>query len=155
MRWLSRWWPALIWAAVISAFSTHFFTAENTGHILIPILHRLFPGASQDSLELMHHYIRKCAHFTNYFILSLLILRSLREGQHATKLGWALLAIALVFCYASLDEFHQSFVPGRTPLFTDVLIDTSGAIVAQIVAALLLVRTQARDRQNRTAQLTN
>jgi VanZ family protein len=40
----------------------------------------------------------------------------------------ALIAIAIVFLYASSDEIHQIFVPTRTALVSDVLIDTTGAI---------------------------
>jgi len=32
-------------------------------------------------------------------------------------------------CYAALDELHQVFVPGRTCLLQDWLIDTAGAFV--------------------------
>ena len=33
----------------------------------------------------------------------------------------------LCTCYAATDEFHQIFVPGRTPKVTDVMIDSAGA----------------------------
>jgi VanZ family protein len=146
VRWLARWWPTLLWAAVISVFSTHYFTADNTSRIIMPVLHWMFPHASADMLAEMHHYIRKAGHFTEYFILSLLILRAIRDGLHTTKFAWALI-IALVAGYASLDEFHQSFVPGRTAAITDVLLDTTGGIAAQLVAALLLLWAHVRGRQ--------
>jgi VanZ family protein len=155
VRWLARWWPALTWAVVISGFSTHAFTSENTGHIIIPILHWLFPSASQQTLELMHHIIRKCGHFTEYFVLSLLILRGIRAGRHGTRLAWAAVAILLVAGYAALDEFHQSFVPGRTAAVSDVLLDTSGGITAQAVAALAAlwfhVRDERKEKPGKTA----
>jgi VanZ family protein len=149
MPWLKRWWPAIVWAIAISGFSTGAFTSENTSRIIIPILHFLFPHASPDTLAFMHHIIRKCAHFTEYFIFSLLILRGFRAGEKGTRLRWALLTILIVAGYASLDEFHQSFVPGRTPAVTDVLIDTTGGATAQIAAWLwaLLGQSRARRRQ--------
>lgn len=144
-KWLKRWWPALVWAAAISIFSTGAFTSENTGRIIIPVLHWMFPHLPMDTLFLIHHYIRKCAHFTEYFILSLLLLRAIRGENRGLRLAWALLAIAIVACYASLDEFHQSFVPGRTPAVTDVMIDTSGGIAAQAIAALLMMWAHLRE----------
>jgi VanZ family protein len=147
VRWLKIWWPALVWAVVISGFSTGAFTAENTSRVIIPILHWLFPGAAAQTLSQIHHIIRKCAHFTEYFILSLLILRGIRAGRPGARFRWALAAIALVACYASLDEFHQSFVPGRTAAVGDVLIDTSGGIAAQGVAALVMLWSHERRRQ--------
>jgi len=143
--WFARWWPALAWAVVISLFSTGAFTSENTGRIIIPALHWLFPSLAPQTLALLHHIIRKCAHFTEYFILSLLILRGIRAGRHGTKLAWAVLAIVIVAGYASLDEFHQSFVPGRTPAVTDVLIDTTGGAAAQAIAALFAMLVHVRE----------
>ena len=143
--WLALWWPALAWAVVISLFSTGTFTADNTGRIIIPMLHWLFPSLPPQTLALIHHIIRKCAHFTEYFILSLLILRGIRAGRHETKLAWAVLAIVLVAGYASLDEFHQRFVPGRTSAVTDVLIDTTGGATAQAIAALFAMLIHVRE----------
>jgi VanZ family protein len=136
VRRLGRWWPALAWAVVISLFSTGLFTSENTGRIIIPLLQWLFPGLPPETLALMHHVIRKCAHFAEYFILGLLILRGIRAGRHGTRPAWAAVAILLVAGYAALDEFHQSFVPGRTAAISDVLLDTTGGVTAQAVAAL-------------------
>ena len=113
MAWLKRWWPALLWAVAISGFSTSGFSSEHTSHYLIPFLHWLLPSASHQTLELLHHIIRKCAHFTEYFILSLLIFRGIRAGEKGWHLRWALVTVLIVFGYAALDEFHQSFVPGR------------------------------------------
>jgi VanZ family protein len=147
MLWLKRWWPALVWALVISGFSTKVFTADNTGSVIIPILHWMFPSFSPETLSVIHFGIRKCAHFTEYFILSWLILRGLRGDNKVAKIQWSLLTIALVFGYAALDEFHQSFVPGRTASFRDVLIDTSGGIAAQVVAALLVMLAGVREQR--------
>ena len=61
--------------------------------------------------------IRKMGHVTEYFILSLLILRGIRAGKQGVHLGWAVAAIVIVGCYAALDEFHQSFVEKRKPKF--------------------------------------
>ena len=152
MQWLKRWWPALVWAVAISLFSTGAFTAENTSRIILPILHWLLPHAAQATLFQIHHYIRKCAHFTEYFILSLLVLRAIRAGRPGTRFAWALLVVAIVICYASLDEFHQRFVPGRTAAVGDVLIDTSGGIAAQVVVALVILLGHVRERREIEAE---
>jgi hypothetical protein len=147
VRWLKRWWPALVWAVVISTFSTGLFTSDNTSRIIIPILHWLFPHAAMPTLFWIHHLVRKAAHFTEYFILSLLILRGIRGGRRETHLAWALVTIIVVAGYASLDELHQAFVPDRTPAFSDVLLDTTGGIAAQIVAALFALWVHVRERR--------
>jgi VanZ family protein len=147
MSWLKRWWPAIVWGIAISGFSTSAFTSENTSLFIIPILRFLLPHASADTLAFLHHIIRKCAHFTEYFIFSLLVLRGFRAGEKRTRLRWALLTVLIVAGYASLDEFHQSFVPGRTPAVTDVLIDTTGGTTAQFAAWLWMILGKARERR--------
>ena len=49
---------------------------------------------------------------------------------------WILFAttVFLCFLYASLDEFHQTFVSGRDGNIRDVFIDTSGAFFFGILA---------------------
>jgi VanZ family protein len=147
VEWLKRWWPALAWAVAISGFSTGVFTAEHTSRIIIPILHWLLPHAAKSTLNKLHFLIRKSAHFIEYFILSLLVLRGIRAGRPGTRFAWALVVIAVVACYASLDELHQRFVPGRTAAVGDVLIDTSGGITGQVVAALVMLLGHVRERR--------
>lgn len=151
MRRLKQWWPALIWAVLISTFSTGAFTSDNTSRIIIPILHWLLPRTPIETLQVIHFAIRKCAHFTEYFVLSLLILRGIRAGRKETRLAWALLAILVVALYASLDELHQAFVPGRTAAVGDVLIDTSGGAAAQLIAALMVLWGHVREHQKENA----
>jgi VanZ family protein len=147
VKWIRHWWPALIWALVISGFSTITFTSENTRHFIIPILHFLLPHASAETLDFLHHIIRKCGHLTEYFILSMLILRGIRAGEKGMHVRWALVTILIIAGYAALDEYHQSFVPGRTAAVGDVLIDTSGGIAAQIVASLFVLLGKAREKR--------
>ena len=147
MRWLRLWWPALAWALVISAFSSGAFSSEHTSRIIIPILRWLMPHAAPETLSELHHLIRKCAHFVEYFTLSLLVLRGIRAGRQETHLGWALVAIGIVAGYAALDEFHQSFVPGREAAVSDVLLDTAGGVAAQLVAALVHFWADVRAKQ--------
>ena len=134
---------------LISCFSTGSFTDEKTASVIIPILHWLLPKASHHTLLTLHHVIRKTAHFVEYFIFSLLILRAIRAGRRDARLQWALAAIIIVAGYASLDEFHQSFVPGRTPAISDVLLDTTGGTAAQAIAALVLLWGHVRERQKK------
>jgi VanZ family protein len=149
MRWLKIWWPAIAWAIVISSFSTGAFTSEHTSRFIIPVLHWLLPHASPETLSTVHHVIRKCGHFTEYFILSLLILRGFQAGNREFGLRLALLSILMVAGYAALDEFHQSFVPGRGAAVSDVMLDTSGGAAGILIAALLVlwgrVRRQRKD----------
>ena len=46
-----------------------------------------------------------------------------------TALARICVGLAYLWFYALCDEFHQLFVPGRGAEFTDVCIDSSGALV--------------------------
>jgi VanZ family protein len=130
---LKPWLPAIAWAILISWASTDTFSATHTSLIIIPVLHWLFPHASAETLDRLHFFIRKGAHFAEYFAFSFLLLRALRDERRGWQLRWAIAALAIAAGYSALDEFHQSFVPSRTASPWDSLLDTSGAAAAQIV----------------------
>jgi VanZ family protein len=81
-------------------------------------------------------------HFTVYTVLGLLYCAAL--GKRRT--WWHALAIAVVLAslYGVTDEFHQSFVPGRTPDVLDWLVDTVGAAVGAGLFTLLAGRLRGR-----------
>lgn len=72
-------------------------------------------------------FVRKTAHFLEYFILGLIIYLVLDIKSIKHSLLWAI--IISILC-ASLDEIHQLFVTGRTSQVFDVFIDTIGASIA-------------------------
>jgi VanZ family protein len=129
---LLAWLPAMLWAGLISYASTDTFSEAHTSQIILPILRWLMPHASAATLECAHMFIRKGAHFTEYFIFSVLLLRAVRGDRRGWQLRWALAALALAAGYSVLDEFHQSFVPTRTASPWDSLLDTAGAATAQV-----------------------
>jgi len=93
--------------------------------------------------------LRKTGHFAGYGMISLVLFRAFRLTLRnaATRLDKGLashvLAIAATFLIAGADEIHQSFLPNRTGCFSDVLLDTAGALALQITLILLL-RTASR-----------
>jgi len=150
---VKNWLPAIAWACLISWLSTDAFSSEHTSAILIPALHWLFPHASAVTLELMQGIIRKMAHFTEYFIFSILLMHGLRGKDRGWKLRWAIWAVVIAAGYASFDEFHQSFVPSRTASPWDALLDTAGASAAQIFPWLWHV-SRARSTNAKTIPST-
>ena len=73
-------------------------------------------------------YVRKAAHMTEYFLLAVAISFPLYVYRIR---GFWLFLLAGIFCvgFAGLDEYHQSFVGGRTPAVKDVCIDSTGALI--------------------------
>ena len=143
------WLPVVAWAVVISVLSTDIFSSQHTSRFIIPFLRWMFPHAGAETLELMHAAIRKTAHLTEYFILGILLNRALRSGDRAWKLKWAIWAVIIAAGYASLDEFHQSFVPSRTASPWDASLDTLGASAAQIFLWLWRL-SRARPAEGKT-----
>ena len=128
--WLRAWWPALVWAAVIFSLSTDTFSYDHTASVIPPVLHWLLPFLSEYQLEVIHYFIRKSAHFTEYFIFGLLVYRGIRGGRKGWRWTWGLAALSLAAGYAIMDEVHQAFVISRTASPYDSLLDSFGAFVA-------------------------
>ena len=123
MRWLWHWGPAVALMVAI------FFASSRSD---IPTL----PGGLTDHT----------GHFIGYALLGMLVLRAFAKARWSgvTSLG-ALTAVAICSLYGITDEFHQSFVPGRTPDPIDWIADTLGAVVG-VVAVLIMSRLVAGKR---------
>jgi VanZ family protein len=71
------------------------------------------------------------AHIVFYAVLGGFLARSLAPPRVATKR--ILLLTILVTAYGVLDEYHQSFVPGRDASAWDMLADGLGGFLAALV----------------------
>jgi VanZ family protein len=142
-RKLWYWVPTLLWLCLLAAFSTDTFSAEHTGHILWKIVHLFFPGISSHHFNTLHFLVRKTAHFSSYGLLSFFAFFSWRATFPRLErwtIRWCNLALLLTLLAASLDEFHQTFLPSRTASIRDVLLDMLGAFFFQIVITIFVRR---------------
>ena len=76
-------------------------------------------------------------------ILGALTFRALRGDRTSWSVRWAIGAIVLATCIASIDEIHQTYTLSRTGTWHDVVLDAAGATLAQILiraAQVLLFR---------------
>jgi VanZ family protein len=129
---LKYWLPAIFVILLISLFSTQYFSSEQTARVILPMLRWLFPSASHHMLHLMHVGIRKAAHIGEFALFSIAVFHGVRGERYGWKLKWAVVTLLIAVSYAGLDEWHQSLVPLRQARFRDVLIDTTGATLAQV-----------------------
>lgn len=111
---------------------------------LVQLFSPFLPAASTNEIlmeqaESIHFLVRKAAHMTEYFLLTLSLhlpmavcLKNRISHRQKLLLGF----IGAVFL-ASADEFHQTFVSGRSGNLTDVAIDTIGITAASILVFIL------------------
>lgn len=141
---INYWLPVVVIMAFISWMSSGTFSADNTSRFIVPILRFFFPDITPVRINLIHVLIRKSAHFSEYFILSVLLFRAFRGNlSRRWSLRWTILALIISALFAMLDEFHQSFIAYRTSSLFDVIIDILGSFTAQLMIAGrgLIVRT--------------
>ena len=99
--------------------------------------------------------VRKAAHITEYFILAITV--ALPLYVYGLR-GFPLLLVAGALCvgFACTDEYHQSFVSGRSPSVRDVCIDSIGVFFGIMLVRILcwLVLTPSRISKNNQRKLT-
>ena len=125
------WLPVLLWMGVIFYFSHQpgDVSGDSSGRI-VALIHSglgvVLPFI-QINEEVLHFLFRKGAHFGVYALLGILSARAFQlsgySGKQGLIYGWILATV-----YAGIDEYHQTFVPGRSGEVRDVLIDSAGAV---------------------------
>lgn len=88
-------------------------------------------------LSKIEHIIRKLAHFSLYMIVGILMM-SLMSTYKLTNLQRTKISLIVGALYAISDEIHQIFIPDRTAMITDVLIDCCGVVVGIGVVVLII-----------------
>jgi VanZ family protein len=134
---LRAWWPAAVWIVLITFESTDYFSSRNTGSLLYMLLTRLFGDIDFRDFLIFHHYLRKTGHVVGYGMLGLLLLRGWRAtfGRDQAML-WrtSLLAWLGTAFVASMDEWHQSYIPSRTGTWRDAVLDSVAGLVFLLIA---------------------
>lgn len=115
MKFIKLWVPVFAWCWVIFYLSS------------IPQL-----GTGWGIWDLI---LRKAAHITEYFILTVLLYRAFKGSFNLSSVYLTICSLALSFLYAVSDEIHQAFVPTRNPSPNDVFFDALG-----IIAFYLLIK---------------
>ena len=88
-------------------------------------------------LDKIEHVIRKLAHFSIYTLVGILMM-ALMSTYNVSKRKQISVSILVGIMYAISDEIHQYFIPGRTAMPTDVLIDTAGVCLGILIVMIFL-----------------
>lgn len=146
IKWIV-WIPAIIMMIIIFSFSNA--NSEKSSNLSGGIISNtlnfiddtfslgLEEQRKEELVEGLQTPIRKLAHMTEYMILAITFMFALYiDGLKGKRLiGVSLL---LGIGYASLDEFHQLFIPGRSGEIRDVCVDTIGIILGVLFYRILL-----------------
>lgn len=103
----------------------------------------------------LHAMIRKLAHYTEFFyhgITTGFLMVTL------IKKKWISFSSSVFICFATaaFDEYRQRFIPGRGPQWSDVLLDTTGALTGLLVFFLVYaVCSRIRSLKRRIRELEN
>lgn len=140
-----RWIPVLIWMGIIFYLShqdSSDSSALSSGFTQV-VLDFLNKNIEHLDMDVLHHLVRKGAHFAAYLILGLLVTHAVEPGTRKASFVTFLICVL----YASSDEFHQSFIPGRSGQLSDVLLDSFGSSVG-IAAYLVLGYGTRKENRN-------
>ncbi len=160
-----NWWPVAVWLVVIRMESTDYASAGNTFTLLYDTCTVVFRRADPLLIFELDAVLRKLGHFTGYAILSALVFLALKHTHRdrlkpvvqrtwgtffrdSWQLDWALIAALFTLMTAAFDEIHQTFLPSRTGRWQDVVIDTGGGLLIQLLLYARAVHAMNRLRRN-------
>ncbi len=149
-----NWWMVVVWLGIIRLESTDMASANNTTTVLYQVIAAVVPHVEPSFVSQLDEVLRKTGHFLGYGILSALVFLALRNtnrdrllavlrrpwGIHLRdlwRLEWSFLGLMVTVITATYDEIHQTFIPSRTGRWQDVVLDSCGAMVVQLMIYLL------------------
>lgn len=143
-------WVAVIWGHSLMPGSE---SSSESGRVVQLVQHLIYHFGLQDNYyaarlladpDLLHHIVRKTAHFSEYFVLGALSFNALRLTFSNPMTG-SLALVVLWVSVPSIDEWIQRFVPERAGRLADVMLDMSGFACSFVICLLIaLVRKRRR-----------
>jgi VanZ family protein len=157
------WIPAIIVMIIIFAFSSK--PADSSNESSMTVADHILSAYETTTqvqfdakqryqvLETMNMIVRKGSHFCEYALLAVTI--AFHFFIHGLKgMRLLLLSVTLSAMYAATDEYHQTFIPGRSGQFRDVMIDTSGATAGMLFFfVVLMIYHSYRNRKYKKVKL--
>lgn len=136
-------WVAYIWGHSLVPGPS---SLDESGFV-VNLLSGFFGGLGIEDPDLRMFIIRKSAHFLEYAVLGILMLRlrrSMRPSLQPRLLSAGIAALCALV--PVVDESIQRFVPGRTGQLRDVFLDLAGACTGALIASAIRRHRQKRPR---------
>ena len=155
------WIIVIIWAIVIFVMSSMNTNESNNSskHVINNVVEKTVETTNglgitdkhpsknkmDQVIEKLNYPLRKAAHASEYFIFTILILIALKNsGVKGNKRF--IIALVICFIYACTDEYHQTFVNGRTGQFSYTLIDNFGGFVSCLMYTFMMKINKIRKK---------
>ena len=126
-------------------------TSGQLSMTVIKALHPDYDTYTQERKDALfadvQHIVRKCAHFTEYMILGIL-LRMCLESWFGKRSRLNLYSLGTGTLYACTDELHQLIIDGRSGQITDVLLDGCGVLIGVLFVFLILKNHKGKRTDN-------
>lgn len=90
-----------------------------------------------NNIDLITLIVRKSAHMIEYLILGILMLNCLKDYSIKNVL---LVSIMLCILYSTCDEIHQLFIDGRSGEILDILIDSIGIVIGNLIYKKFVIK---------------
>ena len=113
---LKLWLPVILWMGLIFLLSN-------------------MPDLKTDLKE--DYLLRKLAHMTEYLILTFFLYRAFKETWKNTFPILYIYPALISVLYAASDEFHQTFIHGRSGSLHDVFIDSIGILLFYVYLRII------------------
>ncbi len=110
-------------------------------------------NATGEQFDLLHHFVRKAAHFTEFAILGALLCWC--YFVYTLRLKHLYLPVAGALLVPLLDEGLQKLISGRAGMLADVLIDVSGSITGLAFAGIFVWMLVTVSRYRKSKQKKN
>ena len=131
-RLVLAWTLLILWMLFIFIMSSfNGVMSSNQSGSIATLIYNIFNISDTEKVSFI---VRKCAHVSEFFILGILVINLV--SKYNVK---HIYLISFIICvlYASSDEFHQLFVPGRSGQVTDIFIDMIGVVLGLSIYCLI------------------
>lgn len=115
--------------------------------LLYPPFREMPSPEQQELVSGASFIIRKLAHFTIYGILGVLALLSVISYGRLSYILRCSSALLICAAYAAFDEWHQTFIDGRSGELRDVILDSCGALTFIIIAGTVIYIRNCRRKK--------
>ena len=122
-------WISFIWANSLEPATS----SSEQSHFVMELLNRI---TGIFGFYLSEFIVRKLAHMFEFFVLAFLTINLIKVTKESFENRYYVYALLFSMLIAGVDETIQLFIPGRAGMFTDVLIDSSGALIGLVLFAI-------------------